>query len=155
MAASPPRPFTPAEERVGSLVVHLMSRANVWLYRLTGGRLGARFFGAPVLLLTTRGRRTGTPRTVPLLYLGDGDRLVVVASKGGMSHHPLWYRNLEVDPAVEVEVDGRRRRMVARRATPDEKRAYWPRLVAMYRDYDAYQARTTRDIPVVVLTPAA
>jgi F420H(2)-dependent quinone reductase len=153
MATPTVRPWTRTEERFGSIAVRLMSRANVWLWRLSGGRFGARFFGAPVLLLTTTGRRSGEPRTVPLLYLQDGDRYLLVASKGGMSHHPLWFRNLERDPAVQVEVGGRRRAMTARRATPEEKRAYWPRLIGMYGDYDTYQARTTRDIPVVVLSP--
>lgn len=133
-----------------------MSRANVWAYRLSGGWLGGRFLGgAPVLLLTTVGRRSGQPRTAPLLYLSEGDDLVVVASKGGMSHHPLWYRNLEANPRVEVEIGNQRRTMVARPATATEKATLWPRLVAMYRDYDAYQARTERDIPVVILSPTA
>jgi deazaflavin-dependent oxidoreductase (nitroreductase family) len=133
-----------------------MSRANVWAYRLSGGWLGGRFLGgAPVLLLTTVGRRSGRPRTAPLLYLSEGDDLVVVASKGGMSHHPLWYKNLEANPRVEVEIGNQRRTMVARRASATEKTALWPRLVAMYRDYDAYQARTERDIPVVILSPTA
>jgi deazaflavin-dependent oxidoreductase (nitroreductase family) len=133
-----------------------MSRANTWAYRFSGGRLGGRFpGGAPVLLLTTVGRRSGRPRTAPLLYLSEGDDLVVVASKGGMSHHPLWYKNLEANPRVEVEIGTARRTMLARRATAAEKAALWPRLVTMYRDYDAYQARTERDIPVVILSPAS
>jgi deazaflavin-dependent oxidoreductase (nitroreductase family) len=132
-----------------------MSRANVWAYRLSGGRLGGRFWGgAPVLLLTTVGRRSGAPRTAPLLYLPDGENLVVVASKGGMSHHPLWYKNLEANPRVEVEVGSERRTMVSRRATAAEKAALWPRLVAMYPEYESYQVRTERDIPVVILSPA-
>jgi deazaflavin-dependent oxidoreductase (nitroreductase family) len=135
-------------------VIGLMSRANTWLYRTSGGWLGGRFFGgAPVLLLTTVGRRSGQPRTAPLLYLQDGDNLVLVASKGGMSHHPLWYKNLESNPRVEVEIGTERRPMLARRATPTEKAALWPRLVAMYGDYDTYQARTDREIPVVILSP--
>jgi deazaflavin-dependent oxidoreductase (nitroreductase family) len=147
------RPFTPAEERIGTVLIRYMSRANKWIYRLTGGRLGRRFFGAPVMFLTTTGRKSKEPRTVPLLYLVDGENVVTVASKGGMSHHPLWYRNLVDDPAVMVEFEGRTRAMVAHTAGPEEKRALWPKLVAMYPDYDAYQARTERDIPVVVLRP--
>lgn len=149
-----PRPFTPTEERVGSVMIRLMSRANVWAYRLSGGRIGGRFpRGAPVLVLTAVGRKSGVARTVPLLYLRDGESLVVVASKGGMSHHPLWYRNLEAAPDVEVEIGSERQRMVGRRASPEEKAALWPRLLAMYRDFGTYQARTTRDIPVVILSP--
>ena len=148
------KPYTAAQERLGSVVIRLMSSANVWLYRLTSGWVGGRFLGgAPVLLLTTLGRRSGEPRTAPLLYLEDGRDLVVVASKGGMSQHPLWYRNLEVHPEVEVELGAERRRMTARTADRDERARLWPRLVAMYPGYDAYQARTTREIPVVILSP--
>jgi len=82
-------PFTPGQERLGLAVVKLMNRVNIWVYRLTNGRLGGRFLrGAPVCLLTVRGRKTGQPRTVALLYLDDGDGVVVVASLGGMSRHP-------------------------------------------------------------------
>ncbi|HWP65801.1 MAG TPA: nitroreductase family deazaflavin-dependent oxidoreductase [Candidatus Limnocylindria bacterium] len=155
MATPTVKPWTPAQERLGSVVIRYMSRANKWIYRATGGRLGGKFFGAPVMFLTTIGRKSGEPRTVPLLGLAEGDTLVTVASKGGMSHHPMWYRNLTANPAVEVEFEGRKRAMTARTATPEEKRAWWPKLVAMYPDYAAYQARTERDIPVVILTPRA
>ena len=152
--AHPPRPYTPTEERIGSVVVRWMSALNTWIYRASGGRLGAKFLrGAPVFLLVTRGRRSGEPRTAPLLYLRDGENFVVVASKGGMSHHPLWYLNLEADPDCEVELGRDRLPMRARRASAAEKAALWPRLVAMYPDYADYQARTERDIPVVILTP--
>lgn len=149
-------PFTPAQERIGSAVVKVMSKLNTWLYRLTGGRVGGRFFGgAPVMLLTTIGRKSGQPRVAPLLYLEDGDRVIVVASKGGMSHHPLWYRNLLANPDVEVTIGTTTRPMTARTATPEEKAAYWPKLTAMYPEYATYQARTTREIPVVILSPRA
>ena len=155
MSGTKARPFTAREERIGSIVIGIMSRANVWAYRISGGRIGARFRrGAPVLLLTTVGRKSGAPRTAPLLYLRDGANVVVVASKGGMSRHPLWYRNVEANPEVEVEIGAERSKMVARRASPDEHAALWPRLVAMYPDYDGYQARTTRTIPVVILSPS-
>ena len=154
MAEEKLRPYTAREERIGTAVVKLMSRANVWAYRASGGRIGGRFLrGAPVLLLTTQGRKTGEPRTAPLLYLEDGGRIVIVASKGGMSQHPLWYRNLEASPRCEVEIGSERRPMLARVANEAEKRELWPKLVALYRDYDDYQARTERDIPVVILDP--
>jgi deazaflavin-dependent oxidoreductase (nitroreductase family) len=108
-----------------------------------------------VLLLTTTGARTGQRRTAPLLYLADGERLVLVASKGGMSQHPLWYRNLVANPDCEVEIGPSRRAVRARTAGAAEKAELWPRLVAMYRDYDAYQERTSREIPVVILEPRA
>lgn len=147
-------PYTPLQERIGSIAVKAMSRANTWIYRLTGGRVGGRFLGgAPVMLLTTIGRKSGAPRVAPLLYLEDGDRIVTVASKGGMSHHPLWYRNVVANPDVEVTIGTTTRSMRARTASADEKAAYWPRLTAMYPDYGTYQARTTREIPVVILSP--
>jgi deazaflavin-dependent oxidoreductase (nitroreductase family) len=154
MAASKPKPFTPAQERMGTAAIKLMSRLNTWVYRASGGRLGGRFpGGAPVLLLTTIGRKSGQPQIAPLLYLTEGDNYVVVASKGGMSQHPLWFKNLEANPRVEIEVGSRKTVMTARRADPPEKAALWPRLVALYPSYADYQARTTRDIPVVILTP--
>jgi deazaflavin-dependent oxidoreductase (nitroreductase family) len=154
MAETTAKPFTPTQEKLGTFVIGWISLANTWIYRLSGGRVGGRWmYGAPVLLLTVTGRKSGQPRTTPLLYLADGDNLVVVASKGGMSHHPLWYANLQANPDVEVEVGSEKRKMRARTASVTEKAALWPRLVKMYPDYDAYQARTTRDIPVVILSP--
>ncbi|MBM4247697.1 MAG: nitroreductase family deazaflavin-dependent oxidoreductase [Deltaproteobacteria bacterium] len=148
------RPWTPTEEKIGSVVVKAMSVANTWVFRATGGRWGARFMhGAPVLLLTTSGRKSGEPRVAPLIYLKDGDRLILVASKGGMSHHPAWYLNLEANPDCEVELPGTAKSpMRAARATDDEKARLWPRLCEIYPDYDDYQARTTRNIPVLILT---
>jgi deazaflavin-dependent oxidoreductase (nitroreductase family) len=124
------------------------------VYRLTGGWLGG-WMGAPVLLLTTRGRRSGRPRTQPLLYLTTDRGYALVASYGGSDRHPDWYLNLEADPVVEVQVGPVRKRMRARTATPERRAELWPRLVAIYHDYDAYQARTTREIPVVELETAA
>lgn len=154
MAEKKLRPWTKSEEKVGSIVVKVMSVLNTWSYRLTGGKVGGKFVGgAPVLLLTTIGRRSGQPRTAPLLYLQEGESYVIVASKGGMSHHPLWYLNLESNPDVEVEIGREKKRMKARRLSKEEKATLWPKLVAMYKSYDDYQARTERDIPVVILEP--
>ena len=153
MSTRQPKPFTPEQERRGDLFIKLMSKANTGIYRRTGGRLGAKFGGAPVCLLTTTGRTSGEPRTMPLLYLRDGDDVVVVASKGGFSEHPQWYRNLLVHPEVTVEIGRERLPMTARVADDAEKAALWPRLVAMYQSYDQYQQRTDRDIPVVICSP--
>ncbi len=154
MSGKAARPFTPRQERWGSVVIKIMSQFNTWIYRISGGRIGGRFpGGAPVLLLTTIGRKSGRPQTAPLLYLQDGDRYVVVGSKGGMSHDPLWCKNLDANPRVEIEVGNRKMAMLAHRATPEEKAPLWPRLVAMYGSYADYQARTTRQIPVIILTP--
>ena len=148
------RPYSKLEERIGNRVVQWMSRLNVWAYRWSGGRLGGKFLqGAPVLLLISKGRKSGEPRTAPLLYLQEGERYYLVASKGGMSHHPAWYLNLEAEPDCEIEIGRQRLSMRARRLSAEEKAAVWPRLVAIYRYYDAYQQRTARDIPVLELRP--
>jgi len=155
MATPTARPWTPTEERFGNVVIKIMSALNTWAYRLTGGRLGGTFLrGAPVCLVVVTGRKTGRALTVPLLYLADGDDVIIVASKGGMAKHPLWYLNLEANPRCEVEIGRKKRTMVARRVSAEEKAALWPRLCAMYPDYAGYQARTTRDIPVLRLSPA-
>ncbi len=148
------KPYTATEEKFGSALIKVMSVLNTWIYRISGGRIGGKFLrGAPVLLLTTIGRKSGKPRTAPLLYLRDGEKIVIVGSKGGMSQHPLWYKNVEANPDVEVEIGSERSKMLARRATDEEKAALWPKLVAMYRDFDDYQARTERNIPVIILSP--
>lgn len=149
-----PRPYTKTEIAIANPLIKLMSRVNTWAYRATGGRVGGTFrSGAPVMLLTTIGRKSGRRLTIPLLYLRDEGRIVTVASKGGMDHHPLWYRNLVANPAVDVQIGTETSAMQARTASDTEKSALWPKLVAMYPDYATYQARTARDIPVVVLTP--
>ena len=154
MADKQPRPWTQREEKIGSVVVKVMSALNTFAYRLTGGRIGGRFMGgAPVLLLVTIGRKSGERRTAPLLYIKEGNDYVIVASKGGMSTHPLWYRNIEANPNVEIEIGREKFKAHARRASTEEKRTLWPKLVAMYPDYNDYQARTARDIPVLILSP--
>ena len=156
MANEKPAPLTEADLRRGKPFIRAMSAANVFVFRLTGGRLGAKFFkhGSPVGLLTTTGRKSGQKRVAPLIYLNDGPRVVLVASQGGMPKHPIWYLNLEQDPEVAFETrEAGYRRYRARRASADEKRALWPRLCEVYPDYADYQARAERDIPVVVLEP--
>lgn len=141
-------------------VIKLMATMNVAVYKVTRGRIGGTWrIGAgwkdpvPICLVEHRGRRTGKLRTTPLVYLNDGDRVVVVASQAGRPNHPLWYRNLEADPDVTVQIKGDRRPMRARTAGPRERAQLWPRLVDLYRDYDAYQSWTRREIPVVILEP--
>ena len=147
-------PYTAGQIALARPVIRAMSALNTWVYRLSGGRIGGRFLrGAPVLLLTTVGRRTGRARTTPLLYLKDGENLLIVASQGGLPTHPVWFLNLEAHPDVEIQIGSERRAMRARRASAPEKATLWPKLTAMYRDFDDYQARTERDIPVVILSP--
>ncbi|MFN8644571.1 MAG: nitroreductase family deazaflavin-dependent oxidoreductase [Candidatus Binatia bacterium] len=152
--APTPRPFSKAEVAIANPIIQVMSRVNTWVYRATNGRLGGRFLrGAPVCLLTTVGRKSGQRRVAPLIYGRDGNRLLLIASKGGMDHHPRWYLNLVANPEVEVQVGAEVLPMTAHTASEEEKRALWPTMVAVYPDYDDYQARTARDIPLVILTP--
>jgi len=122
--------------------------------RATGGRVGRRAFGMPVIDLYSVGRRTGvthvTMLTVPVV---DDGCLVVVASKGGDDRDPDWFRNLLVHPDIEVAIDGERRRYRARVATSEEKVVLWPRVTAAYRPYASYQRRSRRDIPLVICEP--
>jgi F420H(2)-dependent quinone reductase len=134
-------------------LVRLLSRANVWLYRKTGGRLGGRLAGAPVLLLTTTGRRTGERRTTALLYLDLGESLAIVGSFGGTPKHPAWFLNLRSNPEVDVQLGKARSGRRARIATDEERARLWPRLVKMYPGYASYQEKTARRIPIVLLEP--
>lgn len=108
-----------------------------------------------MLLLTTRGRKTGEAHTVPLLYLRDGEIIALIASYGGRDHHPAWYLNLVDDPDVSVQTARGKKRLTARTATPAERETWWPRIVDAYSDYATYQSRTKREIPVVLLEPVA
>jgi deazaflavin-dependent oxidoreductase (nitroreductase family) len=123
------------------------------LYRLTGGRVGRRLVNNDMLLLTTRGRKTGEPHTVPLLYLEEEGTLAVIASYGGRDHHPEWYLNLVDDPSVTAQTGDCTLRLTARTASVAERATWWPRAVSAYRDYAEYQSRTGREIPIVLLEP--
>jgi deazaflavin-dependent oxidoreductase (nitroreductase family) len=127
------------------------SRIHRVVFRATGGILGRRLVANDMLLLTTIGRRSGTRHTVPLLYLSDGDRLLVIASYGGRHRHPDWYLNLIEIPEVLVELPGTRRELRARALDPEERTVWWPRFVDAYEGYEDYQSRTEREIPVVCL----
>jgi deazaflavin-dependent oxidoreductase (nitroreductase family) len=120
------------------------------LYRWSGGRIGGRMGRAPVLLLTVAGRRTGKPRTTPLLYGRSGDDLVVIASVGGAPKHPAWYLNLR-EAEGEVLIGRERLRVRARDAEGEERERLWAEMVALYPPYAEYQTRTARRIPVVGL----
>jgi deazaflavin-dependent oxidoreductase (nitroreductase family) len=133
-------------------LIALVSGVNRRLYRASGGKLGGSIRGAPILLLTATGRSSGKPRTVPLLYLRDGEDLVVVASNGGSPRNPAWYRNVEASPEVEIEVGREREQRRARTATPEQRARLWPELVHLYPSYESYQRKTSREIPLVVLS---
>ena len=121
-------------------------------YLETDGELGHDWRnGTSVLLLVTKGRKSGEERMTPLIYGRDGDDYVVVASKGGAPEAPGWYANLHDDPDVEVQVLGERFPARARTAAPEEKPALWQQMVGLWPDYESYQRKTDREIPVVVL----
>ena len=129
------------------------SGVHAWLFRVSGGRLGRRLVGNDMLLLTTIGRLSGRSHTVPLLYLRDGNSLVIIASYGGRLHHPHWYENLVVEPEVDVQIGRVTERRLARTASSAEHATWWPRIVEAYDGYENYQSRTSRQIPVVFLDP--
>jgi deazaflavin-dependent oxidoreductase (nitroreductase family) len=147
---------TPTGRRLSGpakVLIRFFSRAHAALYRFTAGAVSGRLGRSPVLLLTTVGRKTGKERSVPLLYLTDGDRLVVVGSVGGAARHPDWWLNLRANPEARVQVGRRTLQVRAELAGPEERRRLWPLLVAMYPPYDDYQKATSREIPVIILHP--
>ena len=131
---------------------HLFGAEHVRRYRETDGEVGHIWRrGSKILLLTTKGRTTGEPRTTPLIYEQAGDRLVIVASKGGAPEHPGWYRNLVKEPQVQLQVKGDVFAARARTATGDEREKLWELAARQWPDYDTYQTKTDREIPVIVL----
>jgi len=135
---------------------NLFGEKHVQRYRETGGDVGHRWKrGSKILLLTTKGRNSGEPRTTPLIYEEDGERYVIVASKGGAPAHPGWYRNLQKDPSVELQVLNEVFPAHARTAEGEERERLWQLVNQQWPDYDSYQTKTDREIPVVVLERAS
>jgi deazaflavin-dependent oxidoreductase (nitroreductase family) len=138
--------------------MQLVARSVLWLhvtlYRLTNGRIGGRFIaGSPILLLTTTGRKTGKRRIRPLAYVRDGERYVLCASNGGSRQHPGWYHNLSATGRAEIQVGPEELTVRARTADPAERSLVFPRFVDMYKGYAASEHKTSRQIPLVLLTP--
>jgi deazaflavin-dependent oxidoreductase (nitroreductase family) len=140
--------------KVLAMLLKYFAKAHIWIYQRTDGRLGAKLLWFPAALVTTTGRKTGEPRIRPTLYLRDGDRVVLPASFGGRAEHPMWYRNLKADPKVHVQIRGEHLDLVARDATDDERKCYWPKLIRIYPPYRNYREATDRVIPLVVCEPA-
>jgi len=132
--------------------ISLIGDEHVKVYRETNGEQGYLWNGAPILLLTTTGRKSGEARTSALIFGRDGDDLLLVASQGGAPTHPNWYHNLNANPDVEVQVQGDVFRATARTADDDEKARLWSIMTDVWPNYDQYQERTDRQIPLVVLT---
>ncbi len=155
MPTSQPRQSTERDLRRLKPILKFMNQANILLFRSTGGVLGSWLpGGARIGLLTTTGRKTGQRRTAALLYLRDGERIVLVASQGGMPRHPIWFLNLEADPKVEFQTGSTPQPYRARRANATERASYWPQICELYSGYETYQRRTDREIPLVILEPA-
>ena len=131
--------------------VRLSGRMQTRLYRLSSGRIGGTFAGEPVLLITTTGRRSGQPRTTPVLYGLDDDRPVVIGSNTGSDRAPAWALNLLAEPNAEVQIRGERRPVRARVTEGDERAALWRRMNESYGGFDTYEARTDRNIRLFVL----
>ncbi|MFC7886298.1 nitroreductase family deazaflavin-dependent oxidoreductase [Streptomyces sp. NPDC057376] len=131
----------------------LLGAEHVRRYRETGGKVGYLWNGVPTLLLTTTGRRSGLRRTTPLIFGRDGDDYLVIASQGGAPTHPQWFLNLQAAPEAEIQVRDERMLVTARAARDDERPRLWEVMTRVWSNYDAYQSRTERVIPVVVLSP--
>jgi deazaflavin-dependent oxidoreductase (nitroreductase family) len=139
---------------ISDLGFKFLNSAHKVVLRLSGGRLGSTMRGMPAVELHTVGRKSGQPRSSMLTSpVHDEDRVVLVASRGGADGHPSWYLNLTANPDVEVTIYGETSTMRARTATPEEKAALWPQIVAAYKPYEGYQKRSSRDIPVVICEP--
>jgi F420H(2)-dependent quinone reductase len=140
---------------MGATGLRFTGKLNVPLYRASGGRIGGKVGRAPVLLLTTTGRKSGQKRTVPVVYLADGERMIVIGSNAGNSRAPAWSLNLKADPDAELEVGRKRIKVRARVAEGEERAELWRKSNEQLAAFDDYEARTDRDIALFVLEPFA
>lgn len=130
----------------------LFGAEHVRVYRETHGARGYHWRGTTILLLTTTGRTSGEARTTPLIHVADGERWVVIASKGGAPEHPGWYKNLEADPQATIMVEAEEIPVTATTVEGDERDRLWSAMTEVWPDYDAYKAKTDREIPVVAFS---
>ena len=152
---SEPRPISDFEFSLLKPVARWMSAFHTALYRMTGGAVGSRFGGGEVCLVKMTGAKSGRVIEQPLMYVPYGEGVILVASFAGGPKHPAWYYNPVAHPAIEITLRGEQKQLVARRASAEEKAAVWPLCCAHYKDFDLYQRRTARDIPVFICEPAA
>jgi deazaflavin-dependent oxidoreductase (nitroreductase family) len=138
---------------LGAKGLRAVGKLNVPVYRLTRGRVGGKVGKGPVLLLTTTGRKSGEPRTAPVLYLADGDSFVVINTNAGNAKVPAWSLNLRANPEAEVEVKGRRTQVRARLAEGEERADLWRRSMEQYSGWDFYESKLDREVGVFVLEP--
>jgi deazaflavin-dependent oxidoreductase (nitroreductase family) len=147
--------YTRLSTSMGATALRWAGKCNVPVYRATGGRLMGKVGQAPVLLLTTTGRKSGQKRTAPVVYLADGERFVVIGSNAGNKRAPAWSLNLKADPEAAVEVGRRRLKVRARVAEGEERADLWRKSNVQYAGFDDYKERTDRDIALFVLEPVA
>jgi len=147
------RAWTRFSKALGARGLRLTGRLNVPLYKLSGGRIGGRLGRAPILLLTTVGRRSGKERTAPVVYLPDGEWLIVIGSNAGNERPPAWALNLEQNPEAEVQVRRERRPVRARITEGKERETLWKRMNDQFAGFDNYRDRTSRNIRLFVLEP--
>jgi len=138
---------------LGATGLRVVGKLNAPIYRLTGGRVGGKLGKAPILLLTTTGRKSGEPRTAPVLYLADGDRFVVINTNAGNAKTPAWSLNLRANPEAEVEVGRKRVKVRARLAEGEERVDLWRRHMEQYSGWEYYETKLDREIGVFVLEP--
>ena len=138
--------------RRGNRLERLFTQTHVSLYRMTGGKLGG---GAHMLILTTIGRKSGQERSTPLFNFRDGENYVIIASNGGARAHPTWWLNLQANPQAKIQLGPRVINVTAKTADAEERKRLWAIIDANYKNFVAYQKRTQREIPVVILSPNA
>jgi deazaflavin-dependent oxidoreductase (nitroreductase family) len=145
--------YSRVSHSLGATGLRLVGKLNTPVYRLSGGRVGGKVGGGPVLLLTTTGRKSGQPRTAPVLYLADGDRFVVINTNAGNAKTPAWSLNLRANPEAEVEVGRKQVKVRARIAEGEEREDLWRRHMQQYSGWDYYESKLDREISVFVLEP--
>ncbi len=149
-----PKPISETQLKLVKPFMRFFTGLNVLAYSWSGGRLMNRFGGGDVCLVRMTGAKSGKEKEIPLMYVPYNYGVILVASMAGAPKHPTWYYNLLAHPEIEVSVHGRKMKLVARRATDAEKAEVWPLCCGHYADFDLYQRRTSRNIPVFICEPA-
>jgi deazaflavin-dependent oxidoreductase (nitroreductase family) len=134
-------------------LMKIASRMNVWVYRMTNGKVMGSMKGSPICLVTMTGRKSGRTITMPLIYIAHGEDVVLIASQGGAPDHPVWYHNLMANPNIHIQSGSVDRPMRVRQASDEEKAEIWPHAVSVYGEFDDYQAKTDRNIPLLICSP--
>jgi len=145
--------MTESEFKMMRRFIKPFSALNVFVYKLTGGRLMGKFQGLPIVLITMTGAKSGKPRTIPLMYVPYKDGVIIVGSQGGAPKTPVWANNLIKHPDIVAQYRGDKMELRARQASDEEKAQVWPTCVENYPPFEDYQARTDRNIPVFVCEP--